>query len=60
MVHQHFMLSPVMTVTENIVLAVEPGREGVLLDYGAAPDRAGELDRPFRVAIDAGPVLLRA
>src|ERR671930_2618163 len=31
MVHQHFMLIPVMTVTENIVLAAEPKR-GPLLD----------------------------
>src|SRR5690348_15966279 len=27
MVHQHFMLIPVMTVAENIVLANEPTRE---------------------------------
>src|SRR6266498_2634763 len=33
MVHQHFMLIPVMTVTENIVLAQEPKHAGVLLDY---------------------------
>src|SRR6266568_2545035 len=32
MVHQHFMLIPVMTVAENIVLGNEPVREGVLLD----------------------------
>ena len=32
MVHQHFMLIPVMTVTENIVLAQEPKHAGVLLD----------------------------
>ena len=32
MVHQHFMLIPVMTVAENIVLAIEPTREGILLD----------------------------
>ena len=32
MVHQHFMLIPVMTVAENIVLASEPRRNGVLLD----------------------------
>src|SRR5437588_7175513 len=34
MVHQHFMLIPVMTVAENIVLASEPKRSGVLLDTG--------------------------
>ena len=33
MVHQHFMLIPVMTVAENIVLAIEPTQAGVLLDY---------------------------
>ena len=32
MVHQHFMLIPVMTVAENIVLGAEPTRGGVLLD----------------------------
>src|SRR5689334_24671530 len=31
MVHQHFMLIPVMTVAENIVLGQEPTREGILL-----------------------------
>ena len=35
MVHQHFMLIPVMTVAENVVLATEP-RKGVMLDRGAA------------------------
>src|SRR5437764_2236112 len=35
MVHQHFMLIPVMTVSENIVLAAEPTR-GPLIDRGAA------------------------
>ena len=34
MVHQHFMLIPVMTVAENVVLASEP-RKGAMLD--AAP-----------------------
>ena len=31
MVHQHFMLIPVMTVAENVVLASEP-RKGAMLD----------------------------
>jgi general nucleoside transport system ATP-binding protein len=35
MVHQHFMLIPVMTVAENIVLAAEP-KKGPLLDTHAA------------------------
>ncbi len=33
MVHQHFMLIPVMTVTENIVLAAEP-RQGAVPRHG--------------------------
>ena len=52
MVHQHFMLIPVMSVAENIVLAVEPRREGVLLDYGAARERVSELASSFGFAID--------
>src|SRR5512135_3331739 len=32
MVHQHFMLIPVMTVTENIMLGVESIKNGVFLD----------------------------
>src|SRR5438105_5451712 len=52
MVHQHFMLIPVMTVAENIVLGTEPTREGVLLDYDAARERVRELSRSFGLAID--------
>src|SRR5437899_12609506 len=39
MVHQHFMLIPVMTVAENIVLATEPRTAAVLRDYDAARRR---------------------
>jgi ABC-type uncharacterized transport system ATPase subunit len=52
MVHQHFMLIPVMTVAENIVLATEPTTGGVFLDYGAAEKRVRELARQFGFAID--------
>src|SRR5918911_2087160 len=52
MVHQHFMLIPVMTVAENIVLASEPRHAGVLLDYAAARRRVSELSRAFNFAID--------
>src|SRR5215468_11351873 len=47
MVHQHFMLIPVMTVAENVVLGTEPVRDGVLLDEGAAERRVDELARTF-------------
>ncbi|HEV2950502.1 MAG TPA: ABC transporter ATP-binding protein, partial [Actinomycetota bacterium] len=52
MVHQHFMLIPVMTVAENIVLATEPRRGGVLLDYDAALKRVRDLADSFNFAID--------
>jgi general nucleoside transport system ATP-binding protein len=52
MVHQHFMLIPVMTVTENIVLAQEPRQAGVLLDYDTARDRVREISESFGLAVD--------
>ena len=52
MVHQHFMLIPVMTVTENIVLAQEPTYAGVLLDYDAAAKRVRDLSDSFGLAVD--------
>src|SRR5947208_3461804 len=52
MVHQHFMLIPVMTVAENIVLASEPSRAGILLDYGAARRKVRELSEQFNFALD--------
>jgi ABC-type uncharacterized transport system ATPase subunit len=51
MVHQHFMLVPVMTVAENIVLASEP-RKGILLDSGAAARRVRELSDRFGLSVD--------
>ena len=50
MVHQHFMLIPVMTVAENIVLGVEP-REGILLDERGAERRVRELSERFGLAV---------
>jgi len=52
MVHQHFMLIPVMTVAENIVLGIEPTRDGILLDYDAARNRVREVSRSFGLALD--------
>src|SRR4051812_29545535 len=51
MVHQHFMLVPVMTVAENLVLGAEPHR-GPLLDYTAAAARTRELSERFGLAVD--------
>jgi general nucleoside transport system ATP-binding protein len=52
MVHQHFMLIPVMTVTENIVLASEPTKGRVFLDYAGARKRVEEISQRFGFAID--------
>jgi general nucleoside transport system ATP-binding protein len=52
MVHQHFMLIPVMTVTENIVLAQEPTQAGVLLDYDVAAKRVRALSESFGLAVN--------
>jgi simple sugar transport system ATP-binding protein len=51
MVHQHFMLIPVMTVAENIVLGVEP-HIGLLLDERGAEQRVRELSEQFGLAVD--------
>src|SRR5712692_8398249 len=53
MVHQHFMLIPVMTVAENIVLGVEP-REGILLDERGAEQRVADLSKRFGLSVDPG------
>ena len=52
MVHQHFMLIPVMTVAENIVLATEPVHNGGLLDYAAAEKRVRDISTRFGLAVD--------
>ena len=51
MVHQHFMLVPVMTVAENIVLGSEP-RKGAFLDVTAAAARVHELSDRYGLAVD--------
>src|SRR5918999_3434700 len=52
MVHQHFMLIPVMTVSENIVLATEPTKAGVVLDFASARKRVQEIAAQFNFAIN--------
>ena len=45
MVHQHFMLVPVMTVAENIVLAIEPTQRGGAVDRAEAAARVQATSR---------------
>jgi general nucleoside transport system ATP-binding protein len=52
MVHQHFMLIPVMTVAENIVLAQEPTTGGVFLDIVEAERRVKEISDRYGLAVN--------
>ncbi len=52
MVHQHFMLVPVMTVTENIILGTEVVKNGFVLDLGTAAQRIRDLSRQYGLEID--------
>jgi len=53
MVHQHFMLIPVMTVAENIVLASEPKR-GPFLDLNDAEERVADISKRFGLTVSPG------
>jgi simple sugar transport system ATP-binding protein len=52
MVHQHFMLIPVLSVGENIVLGREPTRAGGVYDRVAANKAILELSAKYGLAID--------
>jgi general nucleoside transport system ATP-binding protein len=52
MVHQHFMLIPVLTVADNIVLGDEPMRNGLVLDRASAAQRIRELGTSLGWDID--------
>ena len=52
MVHQHFMLVPVMTVTENVMLGVEPVKNGILLDQKKVADRIREISDQYGLEVD--------
>jgi ABC-type uncharacterized transport system ATPase subunit len=51
MVHQHFMLVPVMTVAENIILGTEIVRRGFVLDLDTAAQRIRDLSRQYGLEI---------
>ena len=58
MVHQHFMLIPVFTVTENIMLGVESTSGPLLaLDRGAARKRILELSAQHGLRVDPDAVI---
>jgi ABC-type uncharacterized transport system ATPase subunit len=52
MVHQHFMLVPVFTVAENVVLGREPTRPLGLLDRRTARREVRDLSNQYGLAVD--------
>jgi general nucleoside transport system ATP-binding protein len=52
MVHQHFMLVPVFTVAENVMLGVEPTGPLGRLDRAEARRRVAELSDRYGLAVD--------
>jgi simple sugar transport system ATP-binding protein len=52
MVHQHFMLVPVLTVTENIILGQEDARWGPFLDLRRAAQHIRQLAVQYHMDVD--------
>jgi len=52
MVHQHFMLVPVLTVTENIILGQEDARWGPFLDLRQAAQHIRQLAVQYHLDVD--------
>lgn len=52
MVHQHFMLIPVFTVAENLILGHEPMSMPGILDLDSARERVREISERFGFDID--------
>jgi len=52
MVHQHFMLIPVMTVAENIILGLEPTTRSGILQLAQAEDKIRSLSDEYGLEID--------
>jgi simple sugar transport system ATP-binding protein len=52
MVHQHFMLIPVLTVTENVMLGEESIHNGLFLDRKAVAKRIREISKKYGLQVD--------
>jgi simple sugar transport system ATP-binding protein len=52
MVHQHFMLIPPLTVTENIILGMEPIQRGGILKMQEAVEKIEEISKEYGLQID--------
>ena len=56
MVHQHFMLVPPLTVTENIMLGAET-RRGLFLDHASAAARIRTLSRQYGLDVNSDAIV---
>ena len=52
MVHQHFMLVPVLTVTENVMLGMESIKNRLFLDREVAAKRIHEISEQYGLEVD--------
>ncbi|NJN95591.1 MAG: ABC transporter ATP-binding protein [Anaerolineales bacterium] len=52
MVHQHFMLIPVLTVTENVMLGEEAIHRGIFLDRKTVTNRIREISKKYGLQVD--------
>jgi len=57
MVHQHFMLVPVFTVAENVVLGVEPTKALDRLDIRAARKQVTDISTQYGLQVDPDAVI---
>jgi general nucleoside transport system ATP-binding protein len=56
MVHQHFMLVETLSVTENIILGLEPG-SGLSVDYTKAQQRVAQLIEQFNFELKPDDII---
>lgn len=52
MVHQHFMLIPVFTVAENVILGVEPTKTVDFLDLKKAREQVRDINEKYGLEVD--------
>jgi simple sugar transport system ATP-binding protein len=57
MVHQHFMLVPVFTVAENVMLGTERVTNGAFLDRAKARAEVIEISRRYGLAVEPDAVV---
>jgi simple sugar transport system ATP-binding protein len=57
MVHQHFMLVPVFSVTENVVLGFEPTKSLNRIDYKRATEDIRRISREYNLEVDPDAIV---